>query len=96
MKAAGLLTVLEAKKLAGVSSLTIAPGLLRTLAETDEEAAEASRESMFTGNAENQDGEKGYTESKSFLNNEVAFREAFARSYDGKGESKTKEVSLES
>ena len=91
MKAAGLLTVLEAKSLAGVASLTIAPDLLHTLAETQEEEVEASRGSIF---APEVDGNNRYPEPKSFLNNETAYREAFARSYGGKGEAKTQQVSL--
>ncbi len=94
MKAAGLLTVVEAKKLAGVASLTIAPALLHTLAETQEEEAEAWRDSMFAQTAEGADKTNGQSELKNFLNNEKAYREAYARSYGGKGETKTKQVSL--
>ena len=94
MKAAGLLTVMEAKKLAGVSSVTIAPTLLRTLSETCEEEAEASGDSIFTRNPKREDGERRYLETKSFLDNEVAFREAFAKGYGGKGEARTKQVSV--
>ena len=93
VKAAGLLTVAEAKKLAGVASLTIAPALLHTLAETKEEEAEASRDSLFTNNPEKAEVENGYPKPQSFLNNEMAYREAFAKRYSGKGEAKTKQVS---
>ncbi len=70
--------------------MTIAPDLLHTLAETQEEEVEASRGSIF---APEVDG-NNHPEPKSFLNNETAYREAFARSYGGKGEAKTKQVSL--
>lgn len=86
---------MEAKKLAGVSSVTIAPPLLRTLSETYEEEAEASRHSIFARNPESEDGERRYSETKSFLDNEVAFREAFAKGYGGKGEARTKQVSVD-
>ena len=95
MKAAGLLTVSEAKKLAGVASITIAPALLRTLAETQEEEAEASRDSLFAEKQEKAEEEDGYSKPQSFLDNEMAYREAFAKSYGGKGEAKTKQVSLD-
>ena len=94
VKAAGLLTVSEAKKLAGVSSVTVAPALLHTLAETQGDAAEAWRESLFF-----KDPEKKETDAaigglqQTFLNDETAYREAFARRYAGKGETKTKQVS---
>lgn len=96
MKAAGLLTVMEAKKLAGVSSVTIAPELLRTLSETHEEEAEAWRDSIFAQNPEREDGERGYLETKSFVDNEMAFREAFTKGYGGKGEARTNQVSVDS
>ena len=95
MKAAGLLTVAEAKKLAGVASMTIAPALLHTLAETQEVEAEASRDSLFAKNPDDVHGKDGHSKPQSFLNNEMAYREAFARSYAGKGEAKTKQVSLD-
>lgn len=86
---------MEAKNLAGVASLTVAPALLRTLAETHELEAEASRDSMFNQKAEGADRINEGFEPKSFLNNEKAWREDFARSYGGKGEAKTKQVSLD-
>lgn len=86
---------MEAKKLAGVSSVTVAPELLRTLSETHEEEAEAWRDSLFARKPEGEDGGKGCSEPKSFLDNEVAFREAFAQGYGGKGEVKTKQVSVD-
>ena len=94
MKAAGLLTTMEAKKLAGVASMTIAPALLHTLAETLEEA-EALGDSMFAERAKVEADERnGSSEAKSFLNNGTAYRRAFASSYGGKGEAKTKQVSF--
>lgn len=95
VKAAGLLKVAEAKKLAGVASLTIAPALLHTLAETQEEEGEASRDSLFANNPEKAEVENGYPKPQSFLNNEMAYREAFTKRYGGKGEAKTKQVSLD-
>ena len=97
VKAAGLLTVSEAKKLAGVSSVTVAPALLRTLAETQGGGAEAWRESLFFKDPEKKEAGAGIGDSgpqQSFLNDETAYREAFARRYAGKGEAKTKQVSF--
>ena len=96
VKAAGLLTVSEAKKLAGVASVTVAPALLHTLAETQGTAAEAWRESLFFKDPEKKketDAAIGGSQ-QTFLNDETAYREAFARRYAGKGESKTKQVSF--
>lgn len=95
MKAAGLLTISEAKKLAGVDSLTIAPDLLRTLAKTPGDETEVSCDSLFAPKAEAADRTNGHAEPKSFLNNEIAYREGFAKSYGGKGEAKTKQVSFD-
>ena len=93
VKAAGLLTIGEAKQLAGVTSLTIAPELLQKLSETQEELAEAARESIFTQKEVNGSSSgMGRLEPRSYLNDETAYREAFARSYGGQGEVKTKQV----
>ena len=99
VKAAGLLTVSEAKKLAGVSSVTVAPALLRTLAETQGDGAAAWRESLFfkekdPGDAEGARSEDSGGARQSFLNDEKGYREAFTRRYTGKGETKTKQVSF--
>ena len=93
VKAAGLLTIGEAKQLAGVSSLTIAPELLQKLSETQEDLAEAARESIFTQKEGNRSSRGiGRLEPRSYLKDETAYREAFAKSYGGKGEVKTKQV----
>ena len=100
VKAAGLLTVSEAKKLAGVSSVTVAPALLRTLAETQGDGAAAWRESLFFKDPlEGKDAGAGIGDfsgphRQSFLDDEKGYREAFALRDAGKGEAKTKQVSL--
>ena len=93
VKAAGLLTISEAKQLAGVTSLTIAPDLLQKLSDTQAELAEAARESIFDQKEVNGSscGREGL-EPRSYLNDEKAYRDAFAKSYSGKGEEKTRQV----
>ncbi|KAM0806160.1 transaldolase [Usnea florida] len=93
VKAAGLLTIGEAKQLAGVTSLTIAPELLQKLSDTQAELPEAAKESIFTQKEVNGSscGKEGL-EHRTYLNDEKAYREAFAKSYGGKGEVKTKQA----
>ena len=93
VKAAGLLTIGEAKQLAGVTSLTIAPELLQKLSDTQAELPEAAKESIFIRKEINGSscGREGL-QPRSYLNDEKAYREAFAKSYGGKGEVKTKQV----
>lgn len=89
VKAAGLLNAGEAKQLAGVDSMTIAPDLLRTLSKTDEGETGITNSSIFVKETK-PSGQK--IEIDSFVNEERKYREAFAKSYGGKGEWKTKEV----
>ena len=89
VKAAGLLNAGEAKQLAGVDSMTIAPELLRTLSKTHEAEIGIKNSSIFEGRTE-APGQK--IEVHSFVSEEGKFRAAFARSYGGKGEWKTQEV----
>ena len=89
VKAAGLLNAGEAKQLAGVDSMTIAPELLRTLLETHEAEIDITNSSIFEGETKASGQE---IKVHSFVNEEKKYREAFARSYGGKGEWKTQEV----
>ena len=89
VKAAGLLNAGEAKQLAGVDSMTIAPELLRTLSKTHEADIGITNSSIFD-KAPKASGQK--IEGHSFVNEERKYREAFARSYGGKGKWKTQEV----
>ena len=89
VKAAGLLNAGEAKQLAGVDSMTIAPDLLRTLSKTHEAEIGITNSSIFEKETK-ASGQK--IEVHSFVNEERKYREAFAKSYGGKGEWKTKEV----
>ncbi len=89
VKAAGLLDTGEAKQLAGVDSMTIAPELLRTLSKTQEAEIGVEKSSIFERETE-ASGQK--REVHSFVNEERKYREAFARSYGGKGAWKTQEV----
>lgn len=90
VKAAGLLNAGEAKQLAGVDSMTIAPELLRILSKTEEPEVDITKSSIFARETNISDHQT--TEKHSFVNDEKKYREAFARSYGGKGAWKTQEV----
>ncbi|KAL9125935.1 MAG: hypothetical protein Q9217_004930 [Psora testacea] len=89
MKVAGLLTVDHAMRLAGSSSMTIAPALLRELSGTNEAEAEVASRSLFKKGAKAQEQ---VTERVSFIDDEIKYREAFVKSDSGKGEGKTAQV----
>lgn len=88
--AAGLLNIEEAKKLAGVSHMTIAIDLLHTLSKTEENSEDARAMSLFN-DAEASEQE---IEQMSFIENESKYAKAFDKSYKGKGKWKTKQVGL--
>ena len=90
VKAAALVNVDEAKRLAGVAAVTVAPDLLRALADTEELASETARISIFED--QNAQTLKTVHERETFVNDERKYREAFARSNGGKGAQRTKEV----
>ncbi|KAL9031258.1 MAG: hypothetical protein Q9196_000696 [Gyalolechia fulgens] len=89
--AAGLLNIEEAKKLAGVSHMTIAIDLLYTLSKTDERTEDAKAMSLFMDAPQNEQA----VERVSFIENERKYAEAFEKSYGGKGKWKTKQVGLQ-
>lgn len=89
VKAAGMLSVEEVKILAGVASMTIAPGLLRTLAVTELVEKDAEESSMFREDNTVDVSELG---KKTYIEDEKGWREAYANSYGGKGQWKTNEV----
>ncbi|KAK3172570.1 hypothetical protein OEA41_005894 [Lepraria neglecta] len=86
VKAAGLLSVDEAVKLAGVASLTIAPNLLHTLSKSEELESQLADRSLFQEKAML---EGQAVEHTTFIDDEAKFREAFAKSAGGKGQIKT-------
>lgn len=88
--AAGLLSIEEATKLAGVNHMTIAPDLLYKLSKTHESIEDARAMSLFIEAPE----EKQAVERKSFIEDESRYVEAFEKSYGGKGKWKTKQVGL--
>lgn len=92
VKAAGLLSIQEAKTLAGVDSMTIAPDLLRTLAASEAVVDDIEHVSLFTGKRRVLDEEQ--LQRQLYVQNEKGWREAYARAYDGKGQWKTNEVYL--
>ena len=79
-----------------MASVTVAPALLHTLAETQGDGAAAWRESLFFKEQDPGDAEGGESGGarQTFLDDEKGYREAFARRYAGKGEAKTKQVSF--
>ena len=89
VKAAGLLSVDEAKALAGVSSVTVAPDLLRTLDRTPATGNDIEKSSLFRQGTV---VDEGLLARKTYVKDEQGWRDAFARSYGGKGEWKTHEV----
>lgn len=89
VKAAGLLSVTEAKTLAGVDSVTVAPDLLRTLASTEATEEDIDKLSLFTKANHPKEGEG---KRQMYVEEEAAWKEAFAKAYNGKGQWKTDEV----
>ena len=89
VKAAGLLDAGEAKQLAGVDSMTVAPELLRMLSKMEEPEVDITNSSIFERKTK---VSEQITEVHSFVDDEKKYREAFVRSYDGKGAWKTQEV----
>ncbi|KAL8993176.1 MAG: hypothetical protein Q9169_006548 [Polycauliona sp. 2 TL-2023] len=89
VKAAALLSVREAKELAGVAAITIPPDLLRTLASTEVVAEDIDEISLF---AKAKQSEKSRPERRAYMDDETAWREAFSIAYDGGGLRKTNEV----
>ena len=89
VKAAGLLSVEEAKTLAGVTSMTIAPDLLRMLATIDVVEAEVNATSIFEPESQIPGSR---LLRRTFIDEENVWRDSFKKAYDGKGEWKTGEV----
>lgn len=79
----------ETKDLAGVASLTIAPDLVRKLSELEEAETTVSERSLFNKSAKT---EAKDMERMAFLDDEAAFRKAFAQSESGRGAVKTEQV----
>ena len=89
VKVAGLLTIDQAVRLAGSSSMTVAPALLQELSETQRSEAEAVSQSLFLKPGIAQEHK---LEHRAFIDDEKTYREAFANSNDGKGAMKTTKV----
>ena len=89
VKAAGMINAGEAKQLAGVDSMTIAPDLFRMLSKTEEPEVDVIASSLFSRKDK---ASEQTIETHDFVDNEKKYREAFARSYGGKGAWKTEEV----
>ena len=89
VKAAGLLNLDEAKALAGVTTMTVAPDLLRILAATQIDEKDVYGLSLFR---DDNMIEESKLERKTYVYDEEGWRQAYAKAYDGKGQWKTMEV----
>ncbi|CAL8580579.1 hypothetical protein XPA_006301 [Xanthoria parietina] len=89
VKAAALLTVEEAKKLAGVASITIPPDLLRTLAATETMEDDIDNLSLF---AKDKHKKEDKPVRRTYMDDEAGWREAFGKAYNGKGSRNTAEA----
>ena len=89
VKAAGLLSIMEAKMLAGVDSMTVAPDLLRTLASTSATEEDVEKLSIFRDGT---NPRKDEMQRPTYIKEERVWKEAFAEAYGGKGLWKTNEV----
>ena len=76
-------------RLAGVTSLTLAPALIDTLSKSEESEEKVMDLSLFKQET-NSTGDE--IERLSFLDDENKFRKTFAKSEGGKGQSKTAQV----
>ncbi|KAL8967159.1 MAG: hypothetical protein Q9183_003044 [Haloplaca sp. 2 TL-2023] len=90
VKAAGLLSIDEAKQLAGIAAVTLAPDLLRELASTHELEDDLVKASIFKENTKSLVGQD--TGMASYMDDETKYREAFAKSIHGKGEWRMKQA----
>lgn len=89
VKAAALLSVAEAKGLAGVAAITIPPDLLRTLASTEVLGQDIDELSLFTKGKPSKGNEPVRS---TYVDDETSWREAFSEAYYGKGSRLTGEV----
>ncbi|KAL8868645.1 MAG: hypothetical protein Q9198_008108 [Flavoplaca austrocitrina] len=90
VKAAALLSVAEAKGLAGVAAITIPPDLLRTLASTEVLGQDIDELSLF---AQSKRSKGNKPVRRTYMNDETSWREAFSKAYGGKGSRLTGEAS---
>ena len=89
VKAAALLSVAEAKGLAGVAAITIPPDLLRTLASTEVTEEEVDELSFFT---KAKHSKVDQPLRRTYVDDETSWREAFSKAIDGKGLRNTNDV----
>ena len=89
VKVAGLLAVDQAMRLAGAQMMTIAPALLQELSETQAPDVEIEEKSIFNKPIKQQEG---LSKPLPYIDDEVRWRNAFARSDGGKGSIKTRQA----
>ena len=76
-------------RLAGVTSLTLAPALVHTLSKSEDSKKDVEALSLFKQGTESQGQAR---ERLSFIDDEIKFRKAFAKSEGGKGQLKITQV----
>ncbi|KAL8786521.1 MAG: hypothetical protein Q9213_002748 [Squamulea squamosa] len=89
VKAAALLSVSEAKALAGVAAITIPPDLLRTLAATEIVRGDVDELSLF---AKDKHSKRDKPVRRTYVDDESSWREAFSKANDGKGSRNTNDA----
>ncbi|KAL8730464.1 MAG: hypothetical protein Q9181_004661 [Wetmoreana brouardii] len=82
VKATALLSVSEAKALAGVAAITIPPDLLRTLASREVVGEDVAELSLFTNDKPNKLDKPVH---RTYVDDETSWREAFSKVNDSKG-----------
>ena len=85
VKIAGLLTSDQAIELAGAQTMTIAPAVLKSLSESQDDVDVLAKRSLYGGNSKCAQ-DPAVTK---YGNDEAGWKEAFNRSDNGKGAAKT-------
>ncbi|KAG9241340.1 hypothetical protein BJ878DRAFT_578322 [Calycina marina] len=88
VKACSLIDVEEVMKLAGIAALTLPPGLMSGLRDTEDSEDEVFNLSIFDHKTDDSQASKRL----SFIDDEAKFREAFSQRENGKGQSKTNQA----
>ncbi|KAL8809576.1 MAG: hypothetical protein Q9223_001839 [Gallowayella weberi] len=90
VKAAGLTSMDEAEKLAGVEAVTVAPHLLRSLSNVEESRTELISRSIFIENTVPPQGK--VRDRETFVNDEKRYQERFIKTDNGRGSRRTREA----
>lgn len=85
-----MINVDEAKRVAGVSVVTVAPDLLRAFSGLEESDTELAKRSMFSH--DNFQSNEKLREKESFVYDEAKYKEELNISSSGQGARRTREV----